>query len=180
MAENVIHSNEGHNLLPESNGYFNLIYNLFINYKNYLFLIIGILIVLYIIYYLFFKKTPPANVSKPILAFPNKNPVNDKGSKNSKPHLENIKKSKNNVEYISSESPKENDSFRKLKHPNYKINELNETNDSANEDNDSFDINNELARLNAEENMNISCHNLTNSELEDINNKLNMIQNNKK
>ena len=54
--------------------------------------------------------------------------------------------------------------YRKLQHPNF------------NDDDNSSDINNELARIKADENINISQHNLTNSELEDINNKLNMIQ----
>jgi hypothetical protein len=39
----------------------------------------------------------------------------------------------------------------------------------------SDDINKEIAKIKAEEHINVSCHNLTTSEIDDINTKLNMI-----
>ena len=93
----------------------------------------------------------------------------EKLQNNSKINIDQANQSNNN---ISSESPsrsypnKSSDApkYRKIQHPNF------------NDDDNSSDINNELARIKADENINISRHNLTNSELEDINNKLNMIQ----
>jgi hypothetical protein len=98
----------------------------------------------------------------------------------------NILKSKlNNIKsnFVTETKHNENNS-RKLFHPNNSsnntTNDNNDTNDdnndTNNDNNESSEIDYELANMKIDENSNIKAQNLTNSEIEDINNKLNMIK----
>jgi hypothetical protein len=139
------------NPAPSPDNWCSSVYNMFNNYKTYI--IIGIcgLLILYMAYYFFLKKKDkPKEITKPLMPLPQKcNKSNDK-------------------DIIVPVQEPVLQQTRKLQHP--KID-----NDDDNNKNESSEVDYDLDNIKLDENHNIQSQNLTNSEVEDINNKLNMI-----
>ena len=182
--------------------YFDYLFNMIKDNLNYIIIGICILLISYTVYYIFFKSDSQLKkICKPLLQLPKNENINTSDIKeyiildeNGNPvkisnnffnslnikndnlltnKLKNIKLNNNNNNKLNTDTEESQINIankRKLLHPltSNDINDIEENNISS-------EINYNLANINADENNNIKLQNLTNSEIEDINNKLNII-----
>ena len=175
MSEGSSSSVNNEIISSSDEGYFSKIFNIFKNNKNYIIIGICIILICYIVYYLFFKINNKSNkITKPVLLLPPKQKItkynNGDDEMDNDDDYDNDMLQQNEVHF----SQDNKNVVRKLQHPTHpQIIKI--TPNTTYNENNSSEIDYELGKFNNDENINIKSQNLTNSEIEDINNKLNTI-----